>query len=249
MSLLLIICHDFLSFLFDDVRANRDAAGNQVFPIADRVPFFRHVEGDANLIVLHRGGGHERLGQHRDRRVSRVFHQRRDFGRFTFEFNRDVLVRVNTVFRQDRPQDDFGRRAFPRRKNRFAFQVGNRLDAVARFNNVQDAERVDRCQPDFAFGFVIQNRCQVAGNRGRVERLSREFGKVSITGQPNFSSSFAISILVPSFSCRQPAKPAGSDIRGRPGKFPVETLQNDIVRKDARKDSARQSADNSPFDR
>jgi len=150
-------------------RAAHEAdAGDHRAAVAELLPLVGQAQRDARARVLHKHRRHIGLREHRDRRRV-VEHRRGDLGGLRLVLDVDVLVRVEPVAAQDVVQRVLGRRALAGRVDSLPGEVGDRLDGLAVFDDVQYAQRVDRRNLQRAVRLADQYRREICRNHRRLE--------------------------------------------------------------------------------
>ena len=142
-------------------------AGDEAGIHAQPVPLGGQVQRHPQAVRLHQGGGHEGLGQHGDARVGRG-QRGQALGVLALPLDVHVRRRVDAVLFKDVVERVLRRRALAAGIDRAAREVGDALHALALFDDVQHAQRVDGDHLHRAVGVVVQHAGQVRGHAGHV---------------------------------------------------------------------------------
>ncbi len=147
--------------------------------LGDRVPFIRQIQGAAHIGVLHHNACNGGNGQHAHV-IFTARHARHDRVR-CHKFNLHISVGIFAVNAPCQPillkqifQHIFRVRALPGGINRLALQVGNALNRVAVFQNIQHAVGVEGANLHAAIRLVIEVRRDVGRQRRHIIFAARQ---------------------------------------------------------------------------
>ena len=163
---------------------NDDATLNKL-TVIKLLPFFRHIECNAKIVVAvflrsRQSGGYLRFREKTDRRfVCRKLRCKLCvFGKI---LNFNVSCGINAVFLQKVLENVLGSCALTGRIDLLALEVGKAVDRVAVFKDMENAEGIDSREADIHVGLIEKNCRQVNGNCRNVD-LTADYSRSDFFG-------------------------------------------------------------------